>query len=418
MDDLELPQSPVESLIADIWQQRVGISPIGRQDRFTELGGTSLVAESVLMDLQLRLGRSLSAELMSDDPTVAQMAERIEQQQRDEFTANTPTCVRMSSATPDPGAADNEAAAHGTSDRETPDHRVMEGSTEDHDTSDHGTAKSDHEPSHQPPHNGGHGNGGHSNGRPNNGSLNNGGHGNGGHRNLPAMMFAGAGASSVSFIGLSRHFADRRDSWSFHAHGFHSRGIPDWTVPAHARRHLRKIRTLVQPTQPIILIGHSFGGHIAQEVARRWEADGGQVAAVIMLDTVMSALDGKTVANYKGEPPQTPPLRQRLATHWRIATAGIIRRDPQTQQHVMWEQAIRVQNRLKVKDVHPRTTIYITDENAAQQPLWESLAQPPRIVRIHGDHVSLLTNPDILRTVVDDLERAEAGGGGLDPREQ
>ena len=103
MDDLELPESPVESLIADIWQQRVGISPIGRQDRFTELGGTSLVAESVLMDLQLRLGRLLSAELMSDDPTVAQMAERIEQQQRDEFTANTPTCVRMSSATPDPG---------------------------------------------------------------------------------------------------------------------------------------------------------------------------------------------------------------------------------------------------------------------------------------------------------------------------
>lgn len=343
MSDVEAPITPVEHAIAKAWSEVIGIEPIGRQDRFSELGGTSLGAEKTLIELRRVLGRDFGADLLADDPTVAELAEAIDARCAEQFRDGTPTCTKLSD-----GPADDD----------------------------------------QP----------------------------------PMFMFAGAGASAVSFLPLGATLSGRRESWAFHAHGFHSRGLADPTLGAHARRHLRDIRRL-QPSGPVTLLGHSFGGHIAMECARRLAKEGRDVAAVILLDTML-AEDGQSVAdirlaagNATGEwvtrsheddadaapetgAPAAPPLAERLRTHWRILTAGLVRHEPVTQQAVFWEHAIRIQNRIKLTGTPSNTVVLVTDENEIMADRWAALDPAPRIVRIPGDHLSPLNDPAALRTIV------------------
>lgn len=217
---------------------------------------------------------------------------------------------------------------------------------------------------------------------------------------LPKVFcFAGAGASAVTFFGLAANLAGRRDIWAFHAHGFHSRGVPDWTLAAHGRRHAPRVDEL-QPEGPLTLVGHSFGGHIAMEVARQLTAKGREIERVVLLDTVLSGVGG-SVANFSGGPVAKPSLIERVKTHWKIITAGIIPRDVQTQHDVFWEQAIRVQNRIRLTAVPPSTVVLVTDENERQEPLWRSLDTPPEIRRVPGTHLDLLSKPVPMATVVD-----------------
>lgn len=372
-DGIEAPATAVETAIADAWAEVLGIEPIGRGDRFSDLGGTSLGAEKTLILLRRALGRDLGAELLADDPTVAELGEAIEARCAEDFGAHRPTCTKLS---------DGPVAASTGSDAATP---------------------------------------------------------------APVFMFAGAGASAVGFLPLGASLAGRRESWAFHAHGFHSRGLADPTLGAHARRHLRDVRR-ISPTGPVILLGHSFGGHIAMECARRLAKEGREVAKVILLDTMLAA-DGQSVADIRmaannttgewvtashavtgdgesgaGESgagdeavpdggaaaggPSAPPLRERLRTHWRILTAGLVRHEPVTQQAVFWEHAIRIQNRLNVTGTPPRTVVLVTDENEVMADRWAALSPAPRVVRIPGDHLSPLNDPAALRTIVDEIDGA------------
>lgn len=318
MTELTLPASPTEQTIADIWADGTGVSPVGRDDRFSDLGGTSLAAESALVELRNRLGRNVSAEFLSEDPTVAELAEAIEDAGRTDFRQGVSTCTHLT-----PG---NE-------------------------------------------------------GKP------------------VVFCFAGAGASSVSFLALARHLSDRFDVWSFHAHGFHSRGIADRSLAAKARRHLADIDR-IRPAGPVTLLGHSFGGHVALEAARQLAHRGREVAQVLLLDTFLRATDGGSVADYHVDGRrEVPPLHQRLLTHWRILTAGLVQRDVHTQQAVFWEQEIRIQNRIRHVVVPPHTTIFVSDQSVDQEPLWLALDNPPATVRVPGGHLDVLTDARTLNEV-------------------
>lgn len=385
MSDVEAPVTPVEHAIANAWAEVIGIEPIGRQDRFSELGGTSLGAEKTLIKLRRALGRDLGADLLADDPTVAELAEAIDARCAEEFGKGAPTCTKLSDGA---AALDAGANAAGTA-----------GGSGNGDAA--GTETNADADAAAPP---------------------------------PVFMFAGAGASAVGFLPLGAALAGRRESWAFHAHGFHSRGLADPTLGAHARRHLRDIRR-IQPTGPVTLLGHSFGGHIAMECARRLAKEGREVAKVILLDTML-AEDGQSVADIRlaagnttgewvtqshdggagggaGEPsastapattaPTPPPLAERLRTHWRILTAGLVRHEPVTQQAVFWEHAIRIQNRIKLTGTPPNTVVLVTDENEIMADRWAAMDPAPRVVRIPGDHLSPLNDPAALRTIVDEI---------------
>jgi thioesterase domain-containing protein len=60
--------------------------------------------------------------------------------------------------------------------------------------------------------------------------------------------------------------------------------VPHSDVESAARAYLHAIRELV-PHGPIHLVGHSYGGWVAAELARQWLEQGGQPGALIVLDS-------------------------------------------------------------------------------------------------------------------------------------
>lgn len=157
-----------------------------------------------------------------------------------------------------------------------------------------------------------------------------------------------------------------------------------------------------------MVAGHSFGGHIAAEAARQLAASGVDVRAVLMLDSIVRAVGGGSVADYASGAQQAPRLAQRLATHLRVATVGLRQFDHDTHRDAMWEHAIRVQNRHRVLDVLPsRTTVLVTDQNAAPEALWaHRVPSCGRLLRVPGDHNSVLNDESTLRLIADLAESA------------
>jgi phthiocerol/phenolphthiocerol synthesis type-I polyketide synthase E len=87
------PRTEVESLIADVWQEVLGLERIGVHDDFFQLGGHSLVAAQVVVRLRKAFQVELSVQSLFEAPTVADLGAHIEtiqwvaQQPRDPASA-------------------------------------------------------------------------------------------------------------------------------------------------------------------------------------------------------------------------------------------------------------------------------------------------------------------------------------------
>ncbi len=100
----------------------------------------------------------------------------------------------------------------------------------------------------------------------------------------PLFCLAGAGSGVTSFIDLMSAVHP-----SVPVHGFQPRGIdgetpPHATVQAAAEHYLRALRE-TSPAGPVHLLGHSFGGWVALEMALRLHQAGRPVASLTILDS-------------------------------------------------------------------------------------------------------------------------------------
>lgn len=107
----------------------------------------------------------------------------------------------------------------------------------------------------------------------------------------PLFCIPGAGDSVTGFAGLA---AALGRVWP--VHGLQPRGmegqlIPHATVQAAAQNYLRAIETL-QPHGPIHLLGHSFGGWVAYEIATRLSAARRPPASLTLVDSEAPGLGG------------------------------------------------------------------------------------------------------------------------------
>jgi len=75
------PSADVEKAICELWQELLGINPIGVDDDFFELGGHSLLATQVIARLRTVLALELSLESIFEAPTVRQLAALVGSQQ-------------------------------------------------------------------------------------------------------------------------------------------------------------------------------------------------------------------------------------------------------------------------------------------------------------------------------------------------
>ncbi|PHS16284.1 MAG: non-ribosomal peptide synthetase [Blastopirellula sp.] len=97
----------------------------------------------------------------------------------------------------------------------------------------------------------------------------------------------GAGSNSSSFISLAGVLDGEYNLFGAHYKGLDGNLVPNSTIPDAACEYVRAIRAIA-PKGPYRLVGHSFGGLVAVEIACQLEKLGEQVKPVILLDTAIA----------------------------------------------------------------------------------------------------------------------------------
>jgi acyl carrier protein len=77
--DYVSPRTELEAVLADIWSDVLGIGEVGVTDDFFELGGNSLVGLRLVAAVRKAVGTKLPMRALFDQPTVAEIAARIEE---------------------------------------------------------------------------------------------------------------------------------------------------------------------------------------------------------------------------------------------------------------------------------------------------------------------------------------------------
>ncbi len=72
------PRTPIEKALAAIWQETLGLSRVGREDDFFDLGGHSLLVTRVAARVRSELGATLSVRQMFEAPTLPALAAAVE----------------------------------------------------------------------------------------------------------------------------------------------------------------------------------------------------------------------------------------------------------------------------------------------------------------------------------------------------
>ena len=75
--EFELPRTPVETALAEIWAEILGVSPIGREDDFFDLGGHSLLATQMVSRVRETFGVELALRTLFERPTLADLSEAL-----------------------------------------------------------------------------------------------------------------------------------------------------------------------------------------------------------------------------------------------------------------------------------------------------------------------------------------------------
>jgi thioesterase domain-containing protein/aryl carrier-like protein len=98
-----------------------------------------------------------------------------------------------------------------------------------------------------------------------------------------------AGGLSWSFMPLARHVPEDIPLYGLQARGISGEGELAGTIQEMAADYIEQIRA-VQATGPYHLMGFSFGGNPAHEIAVQLRAAGEEVAALVIMDTYPTAL--------------------------------------------------------------------------------------------------------------------------------
>ncbi|NJP80364.1 amino acid adenylation domain-containing protein [Streptomyces sp. AA8] len=110
------------------------------------------------------------------------------------------------------------------------------------------------------------------------------GNGNGGTASAPLFCVHPAAGISWVYSGLLRHLDPSRAVYGLQARGLTDETAAPRSVEEMAKDYLASIRS-VQPHGPYALLGWSFGGIVAHELAVRLQEEGEEVTALVLMDS-------------------------------------------------------------------------------------------------------------------------------------
>ncbi len=222
----------------------------------------------------------------------------------------------------------------------------------------------------------------------------------------PLFCIAGAGGVALGFRALARRLGPDQPVWAMQAHGLENRGLPDWSVRAMARRHVRTLRT-VQPTGPYRLAGHSLGAVVALEMARQLLAAGEETELLVLLDTFPPERGASPPVLTGG------PLR-RVKQLAALATTGVLP-DPGLGHYLRFHrQGMALQRRYRTAPWNGRTLVLVArdDPDASARRRWAGhLTGEWSTHDVPGDHVGMLHEPNVAeaaRVIASELAALDA----------
>ncbi|HSG40554.1 MAG TPA: condensation domain-containing protein, partial [Thermoanaerobaculia bacterium] len=97
-EDFAAPRTPIEELLAEIWAEVLRVDRVGVRDSFFELGGHSLLATQVLARVRQTLEVDLPLRTLFRAPTIAGLAQAVEEEIQKEQGLSVPPLVRRQEA--------------------------------------------------------------------------------------------------------------------------------------------------------------------------------------------------------------------------------------------------------------------------------------------------------------------------------
>lgn len=248
------------------------------------------------------------------------------------------------------------------------------------------------------------------------------------------MIFCvpGAADTPLQYRPLGRRLDDVA-LWAFSYRGLDHRAIPDRTVRAIARRNVREIRA-VDPVGPYRLLGYSFGGMVALEMAGELTAAGRDVELLVLLEPSLGRVgEGEPAAPVARESFVTRVRRNAVTAHpgrdlpgrlarlgyvarsgarfavrtvaWPIyaASAGVVPRDGLAQHDVFLHSHSRAAHRHRPQRYRGRTAVvaspaFFTATGDALDRLLpsEEAGGHRRDIVVAGRHLDLLREPNVV----------------------
>jgi acetoacetyl-CoA synthetase len=231
----------------------------------------------------------------------------------------------------------------------------------------------------------------------------------------PILITHGLGGRA-SFSQLAKHIRTGHPIYGIQAKGVDGMEEPFERIEDMAEFYLDALNQL-QPQGPYILIGYSFGGLVALEMAQRLSHDGKNVALLVLVDTYPHPryfppgqrlwLFAKRVRGHISNLKQTPirgafsRFVRSLKRRFHIAGAHDPHTLPETARLSFAQTTSRVKEsdlvalaryrprpyRGKIRYVRPEANSYLPNDPTA---VWKSLADELQIETVPGDHLGMV----------------------------
>jgi acyl transferase domain-containing protein/thioesterase domain-containing protein/acyl carrier protein len=224
----------LETALAAVWSDLLGVDAVGADDDFFDLGGHSLIAIRLMSRIHNDFGVRLTLSTIFEAPTVAELA----------------ACLREESPSIDERFAEASATSAAQADAAAPSSPGTQATS--------AAAESSEMTRHLVP-------------------ISRAGEGR------PLYIVHGAGGNVVFLWSLARAMSGARPIYGFQAHGIEGSDLPDPTVEEMAARYVAELRE--HAPGPYLLGGFSGGGLVTVEMVRQLQDLGEQVDVVVLFDS-------------------------------------------------------------------------------------------------------------------------------------
>ena len=73
------PRTVTEESLAEIWRRALGLDRIGVTDSYEDLGGSSLIAAAIFVDIEKSFGVEIKMGMLVEAPTVEELARIVDE---------------------------------------------------------------------------------------------------------------------------------------------------------------------------------------------------------------------------------------------------------------------------------------------------------------------------------------------------